>query len=156
MADGLTRKLIGPNNWGIFHAGVQVGQIYQRELSGNVTDWYWKVGFYPPIHPSRYIEGSTDTLDEARAEFEATWPAFLATVTEAELQEWRDATEFTRRKYELWDRGEQLPPNEYAPGKPASTWMECACGVVFNTRDPAEVQIHSPHIEAAKRMKKGL
>jgi hypothetical protein len=65
------------------------------------------------------------------------------------LQEWRNARDWTARKYAIWDAGERLPPNEWAPGKPCGIYMKCTCGNVFNSHQIEENLVHVPHITAA-------
>lgn len=52
------------------------------------------------------------------------------------FQEWRDARDWTKRKYAVWARGELLPSQ-----KPNSM-MGCPRGERFNSHDPACNQIH--------------
>jgi hypothetical protein len=75
---------------------------------------------------------------------------FLSKRTEADFQAWRDQRDWTDRKYALWDAGKKLEPPSYGPGKPASRFMKCPCGEVFDMGGPAEVVLHVPHISAAE------
>jgi hypothetical protein len=52
------------------------------------------------------------------------------------------------RKYALWDAGKRLDPPSYGPGKPASCFMKCPCGEIFDMHGLAEVVVHVPHISA--------
>lgn len=110
----LTRKLLGPDNWGVFHAGVRVGTITRRQLATSKTDWLWSIGFYPPLHTSRWIQGTAATFDDARAAFAEAWPGFRATITEDELQAWRDEEAWTEEKYRRFDAG--LPARQGRDG----------------------------------------
>jgi hypothetical protein len=71
--------------------------------------------------------GSAATFDQARVGFEAAWRVFLAKRTETDFQAWRDARDWTGRKYAMWERGERLPSQ-----KPSSL-ITCPCGEVFDT-----------------------
>ena len=73
---------------------------------------------------------------------------FLSKRTEPDFQAWRDQRDWTEHKYALWDAGQCLDPPSYGPGKPASRFMKCPCGEIFDMRGPAEVVIHVPHISA--------
>jgi hypothetical protein len=88
--------------------------------------------------------GSAATFDQARAGFEAAWRVFLAKRTEADFQAWRDARDWTARKYAMWERGERLPSQ-----KPSSL-MTCPCGEVFDSHRPEQTLVHVPHITAAQ------
>ena len=48
-------------------------------------------------------------FDQARADFEAAWAAFLANRTEADFQAWRDERDWTEEKYRRFDRHERMP-----------------------------------------------
>jgi hypothetical protein len=65
------------------------------------------------------------TFDEARADFEHAWQAFLSKRTEADFQAWRDQRDWTARKYALWDAGKRLEPPSHGPGKPCSRFRWC-------------------------------
>jgi hypothetical protein len=67
---------------------------------------------------------------------------FLTKRTEADFQAWRDARDWTARKYAMCERGERLPSQ-----KPSSL-MTCPCGEVFDSHRLEETQVHVPHIAA--------
>jgi hypothetical protein len=64
--------------------------------------------------------------------------------TEADFQAWRDARDWTVKKYALWDAGKRLTPNEWEPGKPCSIYLKYSCGDIFNSRRP--ISLRSAHI----------
>jgi hypothetical protein len=66
------------------------------------------------------------TFDDARAGFEAAWRVFLAKRTEAEFQAWRDARDWTARKYAMWERGERLPSQK--PSLGGCPYFSPGCG----------------------------
>jgi hypothetical protein len=134
--------------WHVFYDDVRVGSIAIR--TGNPHDpWEWHCGFYPGSNPGEQQNGTAATFDEARADFERAWQAFLSKRTEADFQAWRDQRDWTARKYALWDAGKRLEPPSYGPGKPCSRFMKCPCGEVFDMHGPEEVLVHLPHITAA-------
>ena len=55
---------------------------------------------------------------------------FLSKRTEADFQAWRDARDWTARKYALWDAGKRLPPMSGNRANP-SIYMKCPCGDIF-------------------------
>jgi hypothetical protein len=61
---------------------------------------------------------ATETFDQARADFERAWRAFLSKRTEADFQEWRDARDWTAEKYRRFDRGERMP-HDWKPPRAA-------------------------------------
>src|SRR6266699_5407655 len=120
--------------WHIYFGDVQAGTIARRVGQPIEKDqWEWSTGFYPGSNPGEITHGTAAGFDQARSRFEEVWRVFLSKRTEADFQEWRDARDWTARKYALWDAGKRLPPNEWAPGKPCSIYMKCPCGEVFNS-----------------------
>ena len=73
-----------------------------------MTQWKWSCGFYPGCGPAEQRSGTTDTFDQARADFEKAWRAFAANRTESDYQAWRDQRDWTARKYAAIDRGENV------------------------------------------------
>jgi hypothetical protein len=97
----------------------------------------------PGCEPGEQTTGSAQTFDQARADFEQAWVVFLSNRTEADFQKWRDARDWTAKKYAMWERGEKLPSQ-----KPSSL-MRCPCGEVFDSHRLENTVIHVPHITAA-------
>src|SRR5882762_5025980 len=106
--------------------------------------WEWWCGFYPGSHPGEHQSGTAATFDQARADFEAAWRVFLSNRTEADFQAWRDARDWTARKYAMWERGERLPSQN------PNSMMTCPCGEFFDSHDPDGSYIHRGHIYAAQ------
>jgi hypothetical protein len=106
----------------------------------------WTAAVATRINPTfRGISGrQAQTFNLARADFDAAWKALLPTLTEADFQRWRDARDWTAKKYAMWERGELLPSQ-----KPSS-WMGCPCGERFDSHDPAGSYVHREHIYAAQ------
>jgi hypothetical protein len=72
-------------------------------------------GFPPREHTS----DTAATFDQARADFERAWAAFLPNRTEADFQAWRDQQAWTAEKYRRFDRGERMPP-DWKPSRHAA------------------------------------
>jgi hypothetical protein len=134
-----------------YFGDVRVGTITIRAGNPHDTDpWEWWCGFYPGSHPREHQSGTAATFNKARANFEAASHVFLlSNRTEADFQAWRDERDKTARKYALWDAGNQLPANEWGPGKPCKIYLKCPCGEIFNSQRLEETVIHVPHITAA-------
>jgi hypothetical protein len=112
-----------PDCWHVFYGDVQVGTIARRVgCPVDVDQWEWRCGFYPGMHPSEHQDGTAETFEAARADFEAAWQQILPTRTGADFQEWRHQRDQTERKYAMWERGDLLPSQ-----KPNSM-MRCPCG----------------------------
>ena len=97
-------------------------------------------GFCPGSEPGEQQNGTAATFDEARADFEGAWRVFLSKRTEADFQAWRDARDWTARKYAMWEAGEKFPSQ-----KPNSL-MKCPCGETFDSHRLEHTVIHVPHI----------
>jgi len=102
--------------WHIYYGDVRVGAIARRVGNPFDTDpWEWSCGFYPGSHPRECTSDTSETFDQARADFEAAWAVFLSKRTEADFQEWRDQRDWTAEKYRRFDRGERMPPDWKPP-----------------------------------------
>jgi hypothetical protein len=136
--------------WHIYYGDIHAGTLAIRAGNPHDTEpWEWRCGFYPGSRPSECSSGTAETFDQARAEFEEAWRVFLSKRTEADFQAWRDQHDWTERKYTLWDAGKKLEPPSNGPGIPASRFMKCRCGEIFDMHGPEEVVRHVPHISAA-------
>jgi hypothetical protein len=131
--------------WHVYYGDVHVGTIAIRAGAPvDVDQWGWILGFYPGTEPEEYRDGTAETFDLARADFDAAWKALLPTLTEAHYQRWRHARDRTAEKYAMWERGERLPSQR------PNSWMGCPCGERFDCHDPAGSYVHRGHIYAAK------
>jgi hypothetical protein len=99
--------------WNIYFGDVHVGTIAKCVGNpGAAERWQWMCGFYPGSKPGEQTNGTADTFDQARADFEVAWQKFSAKRTEADYQAWRDQHYWTARKYAMWDRGERFPSQQ--------------------------------------------
>jgi hypothetical protein len=131
--------------WHVYYGDVHAGTIAIRTgIPHDEDPWGWDCGFYPGSHPGEHQSGTAPTFDQARADFEAASRVFLSNRTEADFQAWRDARDWTARKYAMWERGELLPSQ-----KPSSM-MTCPCGEAFDSHDPEGSYIHRGHVYAAQ------
>jgi hypothetical protein len=88
---------------------------------------------------AEYTDGTAKTFDKARREFQRAWRVVLSTRTDADFQAWRDARDWTERKYAMWARGEKLPSQIF------SSLMRCPCGETFDSHRLEHTMIHVPH-----------
>jgi hypothetical protein len=131
--------------WHVYYGDVQAGSIAIRTgIPHDEDPWGWDCGFYPGSRPGEHQSGTAATFDQARADFEAAWCVFLSNRTEADFQAWRDARDWTARKYAMWERGERLPSQS------PNSMMTCPCGELFDSHDPDGSYIHRGHIYAAQ------
>jgi hypothetical protein len=66
--------------WHIYYGDVQAGTIAMRTGNPHDTDpWEWSCGFYPGSRPGEIQTGTSETFDQARAEFGSARKIFLPT-----------------------------------------------------------------------------
>ena len=107
--------------WHIYYGDVRVGTIARRVGNPFGTDpWEWTCGFYPGSHPRECTSDTSETFDQARADFEAAWIVFSSKRTPADFQAWHDQQAWTAEKYRRFDRGERMPP-DWKPQRPS--WL---------------------------------
>ncbi len=124
--------------WHVYYGDVHVGTIAGRSgAPAESPQWEWSCGFYPGTEPGQYRAGDAETFELARAAFGRAWEALLATRTEADFQEWRDAQAFTAWKYAMWDVGAKLP-TQLTSGS-----SHCFCGA------PIDIAGTDNHVRAA-------
>ncbi len=137
----LTRRRepeVHQETWQIYYGDTRVGTIGERAgVPKDVDQWGWSCGFYPPSHRGLLEDGTAQTFDQARAEFEAAWLAYLPRCTEADFVENRRQRAFTAWKYRMHDTGTLLP-TQLASGQ-----SKCFCGA------PLTIASVDSHIEQA-------
>jgi hypothetical protein len=130
--------------WHIFYGDVHVGTIGIRAgVPVDEDQWGWSCGFYPASHRGQKEDGTATNFEQARLDFEGAWRRLLSKVTEADFQAWRDARDWTERKYAMWQRGERFP------SQMPNTLMRCPCGETFDSHRLEHTLIHVPHITKA-------
>jgi hypothetical protein len=141
------RSLDAPEEcWHVYWGDIRAGTIQIRSgIPFDEDPWGWSCGFYPGTEPHQDSDGTAATFEQARADFEAAWRALLPTLTEADFDRWREARDWTARKYAMWERGEKFPSQR------PSSLMRCPCGEVFDSHRLEHTMIHVPHISAAER-----
>jgi hypothetical protein len=133
-----------PDCWHVYYGDVHVGTIARRVgVPVDVDKWSWDCGFSPGTKPHQDCGDTAATFDQARADFEVAWHRLLPTLTEADFDRWREARDWTAKKYAMWERGELLPSQ-----KP-NTMMRCPCGETFDSHRLEHTVIHVPHITKA-------
>jgi hypothetical protein len=129
--------------WHIYYGDIHAGTIEIRSgIPFDEDPWGWACGFYPGGHPGEHQNGTAPTFDQARSDFEDTWKVFLSNRTEPDFQAWREARDWTARKYAMWAAGEKFPSQK------SSSLMRCPCGETFDSHRLQDTMIHVPHISA--------
>ena len=59
--------------WHIYFGDVHVGTIAARAGFRSMLIRGWQCGFYPMSHRGQHVDGTAETFDEARADFETAW-----------------------------------------------------------------------------------
>ncbi len=110
----LTRRLDRDANreggWLIYFGDVRVGHI--GLVSGAPThlpQWGWRCGFYPGREPGQDTSGTASSFEEARAGFERDWNRLRPTITDQQLNAWREHRDFTAWRDRMWDEKCRLP-----------------------------------------------
>ena len=81
-----TPGLLARLNYGDVH----VGTIAIRAgVPVDVDQWGWNCGFYPWSHHGQPIQGTAETFEQARADFEAAWREYLPKCSQADFEECR-------------------------------------------------------------------
>jgi hypothetical protein len=118
--------------WHVYFCDVQVGTIAARAgVPVDVDQWGRQCGFYPPSHQGRHCDGTAETFEQARAEFEAAWREYLPKYTEADLEEYRRQEAWTAWKYAMHDAGCRMPT------QCASGVARCFCGATIDIQGTA-------------------
>jgi|SRR6478672_3296722 hypothetical protein len=126
--------------WQIFYHDVQVGTIGTRAgVPVDVDQWGWSCGFYPGSEPSEYLSGTAATFDQARTDFGAAWPAFLAKRTDADFTAFRRHRDFAAWKYAMWDAGCRMPTQV------PELRSRCFCGAEIGIA--CEEHVYARHME---------
>jgi hypothetical protein len=129
-----------PDCWHVYCGDVQIGTIAVRPgVPVDVDQWGWQCGFYPPSHHGRHIEGTAATFDQARADFEAAWRAYLPKCTEADFDEYRRQRAWTAWKYAMHDAGLPLPTQS------TSGRARCFCGPDIDIKG-TRAHVHAAHM----------
>jgi hypothetical protein len=129
-----------PDCWHVYYGDVHVGTIASRAgVPVDVDQWAWSCGFYPAMGPGQHQDGTAETFEAARADFEAAWRIILPTRTEADFQAWRDQDAFTAWKNAMHDSGMKLP-TQLPSGE-----SRCFCGT------PIDIEGVADHIRTAHR-----
>jgi hypothetical protein len=130
-----------PDCWHVYYGDVQIGTIARRVgCPIDVDQWEWICGFYPGMGPGQHRDGTAETFEAGRADFEDAWKRILPTKTEAYFQEWRDDRDARAEMRAMRDRGELMP------SQVPSSMVGCPCGARFDSHRLEHNLIHVPHI----------
>jgi hypothetical protein len=107
---------------------MQAGTIAMRAGNPHDTDpWEWVCG-YPGSKLGEIQSGTSETSDQARAEFGPAWAVLLANRSDADFRAWRYQGDSTSWKYAMWDGGFKLP-TQLPSGR--SKWF-CGADLMIN------------------------
>ncbi|SHH20073.1 hypothetical protein [Bradyrhizobium erythrophlei] len=124
--------------WHVYYGDVHVGTIAIRAgVPVDVDRWGWDCGFYPPSHHGRHVDGTAETFEQARADFEAAWREYLPKCSEADFEEYRRERARTAWKYRMWGKGCRMP-TQSTDGR-----SRCFCG------EPIDIAGVDQHVYAA-------
>jgi hypothetical protein len=131
----------------MYYGDVRVGVIALRVgIPHDEDPWGWSCGFYPGSHPGECTNGSAATFEQARSDFAEAWRLFLVNRTEVDFKDGARRGTGRRENMRCGMLASGLPPNEWEPRKPCSTFMKCLCGEIFNSHRLEENLTHVSHI----------
>jgi len=88
------------NDYCVIHDGRSVGRIrLATEQSWQGVVWTWHVD--PPLPIPPWFNGTADSLEEAKAQFESAWERFYAGLTPERIRRWH-LIEDMGRSNEWW------------------------------------------------------
>ncbi|SHH22592.1 hypothetical protein [Bradyrhizobium erythrophlei] len=129
--------------WHVYYGDVHVGTIAIRAgVPVDVDQWGWDCGFYPPSHHGRQTNGTAETFEQARVDFEAAWKEYLPKCSEADFEEHRRERARTAWKYAMWDKGCRMP-TQSTDGR-----SQCFCGETIDIAGSAQ-HVYAAHMEMA-------
>jgi hypothetical protein len=122
--------------WFVYYGDVRVGHIGLRTgVPIHEPQWGWTCGFYPGCDPGQHTNGTGETFEEARADFEKAWHRLAATRTEAHYEIWRQSRDFHAWKYRMHDERLMMPTQL------TSGIARCFCGAeITNSSVPQHIQ----------------
>jgi hypothetical protein len=99
--------------WHVFYGDVHVGTIaILPGLPVDVDQWGWDIGFYPGTKPRQERGGTSETFDQAHADFEAAGSAADAHPRPTLIDGERPAT---RPHGAMWQRRESCRARSRTP-----------------------------------------
>jgi hypothetical protein len=132
-----------PDCWHVYFGDTCVGTIARRSgVPVDVDQWGWDCGFYPASHRGIRDDGTAETFEQARGDFERAWRAIFPRCTDADFVENRRARAFTAWKYKMWDSNHRLP-TQMTSGR-----SKCFCGQALAIPDVAD-HVHQAHMDMA-------
>jgi hypothetical protein len=128
--------------WHVFFGDVHVRTIAQRAgVPHDVDQWGWACGFYPVTHPLTHADGTAETFEQARADFEAAWAEYLPRCTPADFEEYRRQRALTEWKHAMDDTGTKMPT-----ALPNGRWRYF-CGATINIASTSQ-HVYDAHMTA--------
>ncbi|SHH07357.1 hypothetical protein SAMN05444169_5595 [Bradyrhizobium erythrophlei] len=131
-----------PDCWHVYYGDVHVGTIASRAGAPvDVDQWGWDCGFYPGSRHGRQVQGTAETFEETRADFEAAWREYLPTCSQAEFEEHRCERARTAWKFHV---GQGLQDADAIDRWPVAV----LCGEPINTAG-VDQHVYAAHMEIA-------
>jgi hypothetical protein len=90
-------------------------------------------------YPRSHHDGTAETFEQAREDFEAAWREYLPGCTEADFTAFRRQHAFTAWKYAMWDAGLKMPTQ--MPDRRS----RCFCGTPIDMPGAAQ-HVYAAHM----------
>ncbi|UEM08585.1 hypothetical protein J4G43_027895 [Bradyrhizobium barranii subsp. barranii] len=122
--------------WDVYYGDVRIGNISTRAgVPKDVDQWGWRLGFYPGTDVGAGSNGTGESFEECRADFERAWLKLKPTITDADYERWRTERDDTAWKYRMWSEKRLLPTQT------RDDRSRCFCGVILtNASIPGHVR----------------
>jgi hypothetical protein len=132
--------------WQIFYGDVHVGTITERAgVPHDVDQWGWRCAFYPATHRLIQADGTAETFEQARADFEAAWAEYLPRCAPADFEEHRRQCAWKAWKYTMHDTGTR-PPTQLPSGR-----SHCFCGAAIDIASTSQ-HVYDAHMTVERSL----
>jgi hypothetical protein len=90
-----------PDDYCVTHDGRSVGRIHKTDgVNGSIL-WNWHVSA-PPLPIPPWCNGSAESLEGAKSQFESTWERFYAGLSPERIRRWHLIDDMMGKSNEWW------------------------------------------------------
>ena len=126
--------------WHVHFGDVHIGTIGERAgVPVDVDQWDWSCGFYPGLKPGQHRNGTAESFEAARRDFEAAWNTLLPEIPQAAFDAYRKERAFHAWMEGMWAANCKLP-TQLPSGR-----SKCFCGADID-RANMETHIYERHM----------
>jgi len=96
--DQLSLRLIGLSDYRVVCDGRDIGRIRLAHERPDMEQWDWRVN--PPLPIPSWCNGSSPSLEAAKAAFRTAWEQFYETLTPSDIEHWHRSQDGARERAE--------------------------------------------------------